>query len=289
MTKLTDVVEATAIRPFHVDVPEADLTELRRRINATKWPERETVTDASQGVQLATMQKLARYWATDYDWRKVRGETERPAAVHHRDRRAGHSFHSRSFEACECVAAHRHARVARLDHRAAEDHRSADESDGTWRECIGRFRPRDPVDAGLRLFREAHHHRLGSAPHRTGLDRADEAPRLHAICGARRRLGYSGHRADGSAGASGSARHPHQHAFHHARRNRKGTPVPAARRRPASRPTRSMRTISSTSSTSTAWPTPRRWATVRRRSTESRIHLSALPPGCSTTTRAVTR
>ena len=70
MTKLTDVVEATAIRPFHVDVPEADLTELRRRINATKWPGRETVTDASQGVQLATMQKLARYWATDYDWRK---------------------------------------------------------------------------------------------------------------------------------------------------------------------------------------------------------------------------
>ena len=59
-----------AIRPFHVNVPEAELTELRRRINATKWPERETVTDASQGVQLATIQKLARYWATDYDWRK---------------------------------------------------------------------------------------------------------------------------------------------------------------------------------------------------------------------------
>src|SRR5678815_1288571 len=61
----------TAIRPFHVNVPETELTELRRRINATKWPERETVTDASQGVQLATMQALARYWATDYDWRKV--------------------------------------------------------------------------------------------------------------------------------------------------------------------------------------------------------------------------
>ena len=56
------------IRPFHVNVPEAELTELRRRINATRWPERETVTDASQGVQLETTQKLARYWATDYDW-----------------------------------------------------------------------------------------------------------------------------------------------------------------------------------------------------------------------------
>jgi pimeloyl-ACP methyl ester carboxylesterase len=59
-----------SIRPFQVNFPDAELTELRRRIEATRWPERETVTDASQGVQLATIQKLARYWATDYDWRK---------------------------------------------------------------------------------------------------------------------------------------------------------------------------------------------------------------------------
>src|SRR5258708_31676456 len=65
-------VDKDAIRPFHpVNVSEAELVELRRRINATKWPERETVTDASQGVQLATMEALARYWATDYNWRKV--------------------------------------------------------------------------------------------------------------------------------------------------------------------------------------------------------------------------
>jgi pimeloyl-ACP methyl ester carboxylesterase len=59
----------TAVRPFHVHVPDEALVDLRRRINATKWPERETVTDASQGVPLATMQALARYWATEYDWR----------------------------------------------------------------------------------------------------------------------------------------------------------------------------------------------------------------------------
>jgi hypothetical protein len=59
------------IRPFRVDFPEAKLTDLRRRISATNWPERETVTDESQGVRLATMQELARYWATGYDWRKV--------------------------------------------------------------------------------------------------------------------------------------------------------------------------------------------------------------------------
>jgi len=60
----------TAIRPFRVNVPEAELTELRTRINSTRWPDRETVTDESQGVPLATIQELARYWGTDHDWRK---------------------------------------------------------------------------------------------------------------------------------------------------------------------------------------------------------------------------
>jgi pimeloyl-ACP methyl ester carboxylesterase len=59
------------IRPFSFHAPEAELVDLRKRINATKWPEREQVSDDSQGVQLDTIQKLARYWATDYDWRKV--------------------------------------------------------------------------------------------------------------------------------------------------------------------------------------------------------------------------
>jgi len=63
--------DATNIRPFHYKAPEADLTELRRRINNTRWPERETVADATQGVQLATTEALARYWATEYDWRKI--------------------------------------------------------------------------------------------------------------------------------------------------------------------------------------------------------------------------
>jgi pimeloyl-ACP methyl ester carboxylesterase len=64
--------DQTAIRPFpKLKVPEAELTDLRRRINATRWPEREYVTDQTQGVQLATMQNLARYWTTTYDWRKA--------------------------------------------------------------------------------------------------------------------------------------------------------------------------------------------------------------------------
>ena len=73
MTQATQQMgtDGVAIRAFHVNFPESDLTELRRRINATRWPERETVTDDSQGVQIATIQALARYWGKDYDWRKV--------------------------------------------------------------------------------------------------------------------------------------------------------------------------------------------------------------------------
>jgi pimeloyl-ACP methyl ester carboxylesterase len=61
---------ATEIRPFRVNVPEADLAELRRRLAATRWPDRETVADQSQGAQLARLQELVRYWGTHYDWRK---------------------------------------------------------------------------------------------------------------------------------------------------------------------------------------------------------------------------
>jgi hypothetical protein len=62
--------DAAAIRPFRVNFPDAELADLRRRIQATRWPDKETVGDVNQGVQLATVQKLAKHWASDYDWRK---------------------------------------------------------------------------------------------------------------------------------------------------------------------------------------------------------------------------
>jgi pimeloyl-ACP methyl ester carboxylesterase len=70
-TSAAGAAEQNAIRPFSVTVPDEKLVELRRRINATIWPEREQVTDTSQGVQLVTMQQVARYWASEHDWRKV--------------------------------------------------------------------------------------------------------------------------------------------------------------------------------------------------------------------------
>ena len=83
MTQTTATEQAadnTAIRPFQFNFPDSELADLRRRVNATRWPDREQVPDASQGVQLATMQKLARYWGTDYDWRK--GEAKLKAVPH---------------------------------------------------------------------------------------------------------------------------------------------------------------------------------------------------------------
>jgi len=74
------VIDDTSIRPFTIDVPHEALDDLRRRIEATRWPERETAPDQSQGVPLATMQEFARYWATEYDWRK--GEAKLKAFPH---------------------------------------------------------------------------------------------------------------------------------------------------------------------------------------------------------------
>src|SRR3712207_3177076 len=74
MTTSADLSTETPIRPFRVDVPEEDLDALRRRIAATRWPDRETVPDRSQGAQLAEMQELVRYWGSGYDWRRAEAQ-----------------------------------------------------------------------------------------------------------------------------------------------------------------------------------------------------------------------
>ena len=68
---LSAAAEPDAIRPFQISIPEADLVDLRRRIAETRWPDKETVADRSQGNQLGNLQQIVRYWGTDYDWRKV--------------------------------------------------------------------------------------------------------------------------------------------------------------------------------------------------------------------------
>ena len=145
-----------AIRPFQVpDVPDAELAELRKRINATKWPERETVADVSQGTQLATIQKLARYWATDYDWRKC--EAKLKALPHFMTEIDGldiHFIHVRSKheDALPLIVTHGWPGSI-VEQLKIIDPLTNPTAHGGKR--IGRFPSGDPVDAGLRLFGQA--------------------------------------------------------------------------------------------------------------------------------------
>ena len=122
-----------AIRPFRVNVPEEDLDELRRRIAATRWPDRETVDDQSQGIQLAKLKPLVEYWGTGYDWRKAEAKLNALPQFMTDDRRRRHPLHSRPLEASQRPAADHDPWLAGLGVRAAQGHRSAHRSDRAWR------------------------------------------------------------------------------------------------------------------------------------------------------------
>ena len=97
-TGMAQAAESSAIRPFHFTAADEALVDLRRRIAATRWPDRETVNDTSQGVQLATMQAARALLGDRLRLAQGRGEAQRLPALHHRDRRARHPFHSRPLE-----------------------------------------------------------------------------------------------------------------------------------------------------------------------------------------------
>lgn len=145
-----------------------------------------------------------------------RGAAQCVAAVRDDDRWRRHPFHSCPLEEQKRAADHHHARLARLDHRTAEDHRSAHEPDRARRQCSRFVRRRDSVAAGLRFFGQTDRYRLGPRSRRAGVDDPDEAPRLHAVRRSRRRLGRCGLGADGTPGAARIARDSHQHAGHRA-------------------------------------------------------------------------
>ena len=178
--------EKDAIRPFHVSVPEAELIELRRRINATKWPERETVADASQGVQLATIQKLASYWATDYDWRPCEAKLNAlPQFITEIDGLDIHFIHVRSKHenALPVIVTHgwpgsvveQLKIVGPLTDPTAHGGSASDAFDIVIPSMPGYGFSGKPSAAGW----DPH-------PHGSRLDCADETSRLHAIRGARR-------------------------------------------------------------------------------------------------------
>ena len=123
MTVMTD--RAAAIRPFRVEVSPADVDDLRRRLAATRWPEKETVSDFSQGVPLATMQKLVKYWSREYDFGRVEARLNAlPQFVTEVDG-LRHPLHPRQVTARGGTAAAHHARLAGLGRRDAERRRAA--------------------------------------------------------------------------------------------------------------------------------------------------------------------
>ena len=195
--------ERTSIRPFTVHFPQAALDNLRRRIAATQWPERETVADQSQGVPLATMQELARYWATDYDWRKVEAKLNAlPQFITEIDGLDIHFIHVRSKHenALPLIVTHGWPGSIIEQLKIIDPLINPTAHGGERR---GRVPCGDSVDAGLRILRQADEHRLGPRAHGPSLGGTDEASRLHPLCRAGRRLGCVCGRPDGRAGTAG--------------------------------------------------------------------------------------
>ena len=205
--------DKTAVRPFQVNVPEAELAELRRRISATKWPERETVADASQGVQLTTMLKLADYWAKDYDWLKCEAKLKAlPNFITEIDGLDIHFIHVRSKHenALPLIVTHgwpgsvveQLKIIDPLTNPTAHGGSASDAFDVVIPSMPGYGFSGKPTTTGW-------------VPER--IARAWDlliASRLHELRGAGRRLGCSRSRSDGRAGTAGVTGHTHEHARH---------------------------------------------------------------------------
>ena len=199
-----------AIRPFRIDVPEEALVDLRRRVLATRWPDRETVADRSQGVQLAKLQELVRYWGTDYDWRKAEAKLNAfPQFMTTIDGVDIHFIHVRSRHpnALPVIITHgwpgsvieQLKVIGPLTDPTAHGGRAEDAFDVVI-----------PSMPGYGFSGAADGHGLGPGPHRARLGRADEAPRVHPLRRPGRRLGRPRLQRDGAPGAGRIARHPHQ-------------------------------------------------------------------------------
>ena len=189
--------DATAIRPFTIEFPEADLEDLRARIAATRWPEKETVDDASQGVELATMQAVARYWETEHDWRKCEAKLNSvPNFITEIDGLDIHFVHVRSKheDALPLVVCHGWPGSV-IEQLKIVDLLTDPTAHGA--SAADAFHLVIPNMPGYGFSGKPTDDRVGPDPHGARLRRADEAPRLRAVRGGRRRLRRSRRRLHG--------------------------------------------------------------------------------------------
>ena len=175
-------VMSDEIRPFRIDIPQADLDQLRDRLAGARWPGELPGVGWARGVPLGYLQELAGHWRDRYDWRAQEARLNRYPAVHHRDRRPADPLPARAVRPSGRDAAAHHARLSQLRRRVPESHRSA----GRPGRGSGLRRHRT-VAAGLRLLHPAGYDRVDDGPDRTGLGRVDAQARIPAVRRARRR------------------------------------------------------------------------------------------------------
>ena len=198
--------DLTAVRPFEVHVPEEQLADLRRRLAATRWPTRELVTDRSQGVQLATMQELARYWATEYDWRRCEAKLNAlPQFMTQIDGVDIHFIHvrSRHENALPLIMTHGWPgsvvelldSIGPLTDPTAYGGRAEDAFDLVLPSLPGYGFSGEPTELGWDV-----------GPGGAGVGGADEPPRLPPLRRPGRRRGRRRHRPDGPPGGRGTGR-----------------------------------------------------------------------------------
>jgi hypothetical protein len=212
-------IQETAVRPFHINIPEEELDELRRRIRATRWPDQETVPDTSQGVQLKTMHQLADYWATEYDWRRCESRlNELPQFITEVDGLDIHFIHVRSTheDALPIIVTHgwpgsiveQLKVIEPLTNPTAHGGSAADAFHVVIPSLPGYGLSGKPAAPGWNPIRIA---------------QAWATLMLLAVRSARRRLGERCFRDHWPAAAARTARHPHQHGGHGSGRHLKGT------------------------------------------------------------------
>jgi pimeloyl-ACP methyl ester carboxylesterase len=275
------------IRDFHVDMPQEELDDLRRRVEAMRWPAPETVPDESQGVRLETMRALADYWATEYDWRSIEARLQAlPQFVTEIDGVDIHVIQVRSQhdDALPLIVTHgwpgsiieQLKIIGPLTDPEAHGASASDAFDVVIPSLPG--------------------HGFSGTPTSIGWDPIRIARAWVVLM---ERLGYTRYVAQG--GDWGNAVTEQMALLHPMGLLGIHTNMPATIPEDIAKALQfgdphasfqmrsSTRGISSTSSTSTASLTPRRWGTDHRRSTRSRIRRSAWPPGCSTTTHAPCR
>ena len=281
-------VGKSAIRPFRVNFPDAELAECAGESTRPGGPSGKRSRMHRKACSSRRCRSSRSYWGTEYDWRKCEARLNAlPHFITEIDGLDIHFIHvhSKHENALPVIVTHGWPGSVIEQLKIIDPLTNPTAHGGTAADAFDVVIPSMP---GYGFSGKPTDDRLGPRAHRAGMDRADEAPGIQPLRRAGRRLGCAHRRTDGCAGAAGADRHPHQHAGDHSARDRAA--LAGRQPPPGSRAEEKQRLrAASPSSTSMVSATPTRWRTARRRCTGSSIHRSAWRHGSSTTTRTAMR